>query len=197
VSGRPVQGDWLSHHSSYVWAGRTHFQWSPPVYDGPTLFKHCYSPRWGSLLSPTWAQGDFCTHVTPHTAHVINTSLNYIKTKIKGANYLLSCQVWLLRNNSVNKYCEVQKTYDRHNSAFRNPAEKKKQRLSTTQQQYPSTIQHTEFFSFLNLWNTSPFLNWSVQHIFSILSRHHILELYRYFRNCSNLYKSKYISNKQ
>jgi hypothetical protein len=67
------------------------------------------------------------------------------KQKEKEGTLFLSSQICLLRIKSINKYCELQNASDRHNRAYHNPAENEeetKQCISTTQQQYLSTIQH-------------------------------------------------------
>jgi hypothetical protein len=83
--------------------------------------------------------------ITIHMARAIHLARPY-PTKEKRnelSSFHTRSAYWEIK--SINKYCELQKAYDLHDSAYHNPAEKKlekkKQSLSTTQQQYPSTIQ--------------------------------------------------------
>jgi GrpB-like predicted nucleotidyltransferase (UPF0157 family) len=79
----------------------------------PSFIQTLSSPFPEGLQTPTTAQGNFCSiHHHTHGSHDKHSALPF--------------RICLLR-----RYCELQKAYDRHNSAYHNPAEKEiKQYLS-------------------------------------------------------------------
>jgi hypothetical protein len=135
--------DWVRNFQNKTesWAGSTHFQIIPTSKVWPskfiqTLIASLRGPADFNQLEHEAATVPF---VTTHTARGINVACPYPNKTKRRKLYSFHTRSAYRESKSINKYCELQKEYDRHNSVYHNLTEKKKKKkcLSTTQQQYP------------------------------------------------------------